>query len=99
MLGQMTTISFLVDMFGYLNTLNLTLQGKGESLPVIRKEVKAFQGMLQLYGDDLRSQTLEYFPTLKEYNPEIDLSEYVDFVGQLINEFDGLMNVMIFCSW
>ena len=85
-------------MFGYLNTLNLTLQGKGESLAVIRKKVKAFQGHLELYRDDLRSQKLEYFPTLKEYNPEADVSEYVDFVEHLMTEFDTRFSAFDECD-
>ena len=85
-------------MFGYVNKLNLTLQGKGESLAVIRKEVKSFQAKLQLYRDDLRSKELECFPTLKDYNSEADLSEFVDFVGQLINEFDSRFAVFDQCD-
>ena len=83
----MTVLAFLVDIFTYLDELNLTLQGKNKTLGDCRKAVVAFEAKLALYKNDLVSNELAFFPTLKQYSADADTSPFVEFMDNLIEEF------------
>lgn len=61
-------VSFLSDLFGKLNVLNLSLQGSQENYITISCKLKAFKEKLIAWNSKIRSSRFESFPSINE-NP------------------------------
>ena len=57
----------MVDMTGHLNSLNTTLQGKRRTCRPVQGDVLVFEHKLTVLGKDVQSDTLSFFPSLKEF--------------------------------
>lgn len=58
-------LAFSTDITGYLNDLNIKLQGQNKLINHMIDNVKAFQRKLQLWEMHLKSKNFVHFPTLK----------------------------------
>lgn len=85
-------LSFLCDITGHLNELNVQLQGKTQLVFELFSAVKSFKNKLILFKDQLIKGEFCHFPTCMEYIP---LSEhaalgqkYSKDIELLIHEFE-----------
>lgn len=89
--AKMTTVAFLVDITGYLNELNLQLQGRNKTVIDLQQKCKSFQAKLELFHRDIEAAHLLHFPTLKSIltpGCTVDcLSDFGAFINKLQQEF------------
>ena len=64
--------AYLADIFGILNSLNISLQGRGVTILEAEEKIKSFQEKLALWGRRVISGSFANFPLLDEitYNPD-----------------------------
>ena len=62
--GWLLELSFTVDIVRHLNTLNISLQGKGVFAHGLYWNVKAFQAKLQLFCTQVQQKVYLHFHTL-----------------------------------
>lgn len=58
---------FMVDITSHLNTLNLKLQGKGNTAINLLEEVLSFERKLTVFSRDIEKNEFAHFPSLKKY--------------------------------
>ncbi len=60
----------MVDMTSHQNTLNKSLQGKGNMALQMLEDVLVFEQKLTVFARDVQSGTLSHFPSLTEFKEE-----------------------------
>ena len=66
------SLSFLEDTFGFVNSINLTLQGREITVLHCHEKLTAFKMMLKLWDSKLEKKSVAPFPQL---NTDIDTNE------------------------
>ena len=56
--------AFAVDIFSYMNELNVKLQGKGQFVHGMHTNVTAFKSKLTLFTRQISNKSFDHFPTL-----------------------------------
>ena len=82
------SLSLLVDMFEYINSINLGLQGKGITVLHCHEKLTAFQMKLQLWYSKLENKNFASFPQLNSCIDENDLDideDVIDLMKQHIS--------------
>lgn len=82
---------FLTDTMQHLNRLNLALQGKEKMISDLFQTILSFQSELQLFKNDIKNKTFEYFPRLKTKCENIQvnkLDEYQKKLEDLLKDFN-----------
>lgn len=94
---DMCDLTFLVDVCGHLNELNLKL-GRGKTVVNLLSTVHSFEHQLELFTTDIRSD-MHQFKTLRTFLDRIDGEDsgftatgYVQFVEKLTQEFNKHFN-------
>ncbi|XP_067943307.1 general transcription factor II-I repeat domain-containing protein 2-like [Watersipora subatra] len=90
---NMSDLTFLFDICGYLNDLNLKLQGKNKTIINTLPAVPDFSHKLELFLVDVKGDML-HFPTLKaflEVDEEMEscTAEHTHFIEKLKQEFSN----------
>lgn len=72
------TLSYMVDIFEKLNSLNLNLQGENSSILDLSSKVEAFKNKLTLWHDEFTKNNTDMFPCFSEFINEVnvDLTHY-----------------------
>ena len=78
--------SFLLDMTGYLNQLNVQLQGREHLINELFQFISAFELKLRLWESQLMNGNYVHFPILME-NVPTSSDTYVAFLKLLRREF------------
>lgn len=88
-------LSFLTDILGHMNELNLRLQGQGHSIFELHDCVRSFSAKLQLFQVDLTPGRFLHFRHVQQYckdrdtsNIDEQMSEFHDFIRVLQDEFE-----------
>lgn len=86
---QLARLAFLVDIFSYLNHLNLSLQGKYKTVCELSESVLSFKKKIEFFIQDSLGGNLDFFSTLKEFveNKEMPIDKEV-----IIHEVSGYLN-------
>jgi len=83
-------LGFLCDLCGYLNKLNVTLQGTSRIVTEMR-DVLAFQNKIRLFKAQLFRKFFQSFPTLElfcaEDDPSLNIEKYISYLDILSKEF------------
>ena len=66
------SLAYLADIFGILNSLNISLQGKGVTILEAEEKIKSFQEKLALWGRRFISSSFANFPLLDEITSNPD---------------------------
>lgn len=77
-------LSFMVDIFGHLNDLNLKLQGRDKFVFALHEEIVAFKKKLQLFETHILKGNLNHFPILKKCLEETSEEECPSYVKNTI---------------
>ena len=64
--------SYLMDIFGHLNALNKSLQGKGEHVISMSEKIQGFRCKLDLWETRLKTDKSAAFPKSREYLKDTD---------------------------
>nr|CAB3267854.1 zinc finger BED domain-containing protein 5-like [Phallusia mammillata] len=83
-------LAFLPDMTNHLNVLNLSLQGKGQSISHLMGHVEGFRSKLVLFTNGLQKNDLTHFTfcrVIKEEYPNADFTQFVNNMTSLSDEF------------
>ncbi|KAF2893812.1 hypothetical protein ILUMI_12362 [Ignelater luminosus] len=81
---------FLVDLLGFLNDLNLKLQGQGLFVYNMYTSVTSFMTKLKLFSKQIMEQQLSHFPTLQKRKEHLELADFIRYgntITDLHNEF------------
>jgi hypothetical protein len=88
----MFKVAFLCDIFGYMNELNVKLQGRKHNVADLADNISAFRRKLELFDVDISSKKLLHFPTLKTAIADklmnADLAIMSQFIQQLSRNFE-----------
>uniref|UniRef100_A0A8C0JE03 Uncharacterized protein n=1 Tax=Chelonoidis abingdonii TaxID=106734 RepID=A0A8C0JE03_CHEAB len=94
-------LAYLVDIFGSLNDLNLSLQGKHSTLIDLTNKIKAFQMKLDLWCRKPDTERYDMFPTLSSFSEEeeVDIdsalkSAISEYLRALLEEFSHYFPVL-----
>ena len=82
--------AFFTDLFGYLNKLNKSIQGKNQFLDDAWSQIKAFKLKLHLFSTQISLKNFAHFPKLQtvgELTTE-KVNFYVNQLRNLENEFN-----------
>lgn len=87
-------LSFFTDIVQHLQTLNLSLQGKGKLVSDLAQNVFSFYNKLRLFQKDLETKTYAHFKCLKIISdslPDEDVKteEYVCKISRLAEEINN----------
>ena len=74
----------MVDMTAHLNTLNKSLQGKGNAALQMLEEVLAFERKMMVFVRDVQRGTLLHFPSLREFKEAHNQINYEYFICAII---------------
>ena len=101
----LSDLAFAVDLFEYMNELNIKLQGKGTFAHEMHSIVKAFRVKLKLFSRQLSQNITTHFATLATMaQPIMPNDMYTNIISALDNEFGSrfvdfqkLADELIFC--
>lgn len=86
-------LTFLADITGHLNVLNLSMQGRDKLVTDLFDQIQSFRTKLNLWITQLKDRNLTHFPTLKEectrskLDEDPDLSLYINALSDLSSAF------------
>lgn len=92
-------LGYLADIFSHLNSLSLSLQGKGLNIVVASEKLDAFKGKLSLWSRRIKIGNLSNFPLLDEIIGENGIpiptviAHIIEHLEQLQNSFAGYFSV------
>ncbi len=77
-------LSYLVDIFDRLNSLNTSMQGRDANILLLSDKVNAFVGKLDLWRDRLINKNVDMFPNFADCVQEtgINISPLINTVAQ-----------------
>ena len=85
------SLAYLVDIFGRLNELNLSLQGHDKTIINFIDVLSAFQAKLEFWERKMTMGRMEMFPTLNEFLEDAeDIQLHDDFKSKIINSLTSL---------
>ena len=88
---DVVSLAYLVDIFGRMNELNLSLQGKDKTIINFIDVLSAFQAKLQLWERKMAIDKIGMFPTLNELLEDTEDVWLDDNVkSQIINNLQSL---------
>ncbi|XP_070257217.1 protein FAM200C-like isoform X1 [Myotis yumanensis] len=74
--GELQKIAYLVDIFGILHELNLSLQGPNVTCLDLSEKIQSFQMKLQLWQKKLDENKIYMLPTLSAFFEEHDIEPH-----------------------
>ena len=88
---DVVSLAYLVDIFGRLNELNLSLQGQAKTIINFIDALSAFQAKLELWERKMTKGQLGMFPTLNEFIEDTeDMRLDGDVKLKIINNLQSL---------
>lgn len=85
-------LAFITDLTFHLNTLNLKLQKKNQTISELVSNVDSFHTKLKLFKTHLEQENLFFFPScsllVAEHETQCDFTKYIHFIDELIAQFD-----------
>ena len=76
-------LAFLTDMTNHLNMLNLSLQGKGQSISHLVGHFESFCSKLRLFTECLQNNDLAHFSSwsvIKEKYSNADFTQFIQYI-------------------
>ena len=102
------SLAYLADIFGILNSLNISLPGRGVTILEMEEKIKSFQEKLALWGRRVISGSFANFPLLDEItsNPDHPMGQSIQtsviaYLETLRFNFEGYFgdSLSTFDSW
>lgn len=93
----MLDITFFTDVVQYLQTLNISLQGKEKLISDLDQTVFSFHNKLKLLTKDLQTKTFAHFKCLKKFSERladipVETEEYINKTSGLAEEINRKFN-------
>jgi hypothetical protein len=96
-------VAYLADIFGHLNSLNASMQGKEQNLFTSSDKLHGFSGNIKIWKAKVESSDLKMFPLTADTDPEITsclilkylsvLEEKLQYFPSInVNEYDWVLN-------
>lgn len=86
---------FLADIFGRLNELNMSMQGKNTNMIMLSKKIKAFNNKIDVWTERLQNKNVEMFASLHDYVVENNISiqpEIITLISEHISQLRCLFD-------
>lgn len=87
-------LAFLTDLTNHLNSLNLSLQGRNQTVSDLTGKINGFRNKLSVFKNALEKNNLTYFPSCLQLAEEFNSEENIEFsccssqIQQVIDEFN-----------
>ena len=76
-------IAYMSDLYGKINNLNKTLQGKNLNLVKVKSKITSFRNQLELYGKNFKNNQFSQFASLENLKLQISEGEVEVFSSHL----------------
>ncbi|XP_018562834.1 general transcription factor II-I repeat domain-containing protein 2A-like [Anoplophora glabripennis] len=87
-------LAFITDLTNHLNSLNLILQGRNQTVLDLIGKINGFRNKLNVFKHDLEKNNLTHFPSCLQLAEEFNSEENIEFsccssqIQQVIDEFN-----------
>lgn len=93
-------LAFLTDLTNHLNSLNLSLQGRNQTVSDLIGIINGFRNKLKVFKHALENKNLTHFPSCQQLAEEFEDNENIEFLScssqiqQVIDEFNARFEEM-----